>query len=73
MGDDHEYAIAELVRLPAKCSKCNRAFVGRDAIRAPSLRQCCCFWCHGPLVPHPDYPGVIDSETLRSQKQGRLF
>ena len=44
----------------------------RDAIRAPSLRGCRCFWCGGALIPHPDYPPVIDAETARTTHQRQL-
>jgi len=62
-----EYDLADLVPLPAICPRCRRAFVGREAILAPSLANVCCFWC-GPsrairLQPHPDYPGVVDART----------
>lgn len=46
--------------------------VCRDAIRAPSLRQCRCFWCGGELRPHPDHPPVIDAETARGTHQRPL-
>lgn len=45
----------------------------RDAIRAPSLRGCRCFWCGGRLLPHPDHPPVIDAETARKTHQPSLF
>lgn len=68
-----EFELAELVPLPAKCPKCKRVFVGRDAIRAPTLANCCCWRCHTRLIPHPDYPGVVDALTLRRRAEGRLF
>jgi hypothetical protein len=63
-----EYERAEIVPIPAKCPRCKRVFVGRDAIAAPSLDNACCFYC-GPnrstrLIPHPDYP-VVDAKTRR--------
>lgn len=74
MDDDgDEFTVEEIVPLPAKCSKCGRVFVGRDAIRAPSLENCSCWYCWGKLKPHPDYPGVVDAMTLRRRKEGRLF
>lgn len=36
--------------MPARCVGCGYQWTGRDAIRAPSLRNCSCFWCHGELV-----------------------
>ena len=72
--EDYEYARDEIVPLPAKCGKCGRNWVGRDAIRAPSLRQCRCFYCGGKLLPHPLHPGVVDAETRRAMAQfGPLF
>lgn len=58
----------EIVPLPAKCAKCKRDWLGRDAIRAPSLLNCRCFLCGGHLKPHPDYPGVVDALTIRLTK-----
>lgn len=68
-----EFTLAELVPLPAKCSKCRRTFVGRDAIRAPTLANCSCWYCWGKLVPHPGYPDVVDAITVRRRKEGKLF
>lgn len=36
--------------MEAGCEKCGYLWVGRDAIRAPTLRNCSCFWCHGRLI-----------------------
>lgn len=63
-----DYELSELVPIPAKCPRCKREFLGRDAIKAPSLDRVCCFYC-GPnrsvhLIPHPDFP-VIDAASLR--------
>jgi hypothetical protein len=62
------YELDEIVPIPAKCPRCKREFLGRDAIRSPSLDNVCCFYC-GPnrsqrLIPHPDYP-VVDAKTKR--------
>lgn len=73
VDEGEEFTLAELIPIPAKCSKCRRVFVGRDAIRAPSLDNCSCWYCWGKLVPHPDYPDVEDAMTIRRRKQGRLF
>jgi predicted Zn-ribbon and HTH transcriptional regulator len=59
-----EYTLAELVPIPAKCAKCKRNWLGRDAIRAPSLDNCRCFYCGGQLKPHPKFP-VVDAKTKR--------
>lgn len=63
--EGEEYAASELIPLPAKCGKCKRVFIGADAILAPSLKTCRCFWCHGHLKPHPDFEQVVDAETMR--------
>jgi hypothetical protein len=36
--------------IAARCVRCAYFWTERDAIRAPSLRGCSCFWCHGELV-----------------------
>lgn len=59
--------------IPAKCGKCGRGFLGRDAIRAPSIDCCRCWRCHGRLVLHPNYPDHKDARTRRRLKEGRLF
>lgn len=58
------FAESEIVPIPARCTR-GHAWIGRDAIRAPSLRNCCCFWCGAPLRPHSDYPPVVDALTRR--------
>jgi hypothetical protein len=63
--------------IPAKCPKCKRAFLGRDAILAPSLDNVCCFYC-GPnrgtrLVLHPDHKGFIDAKSHRAMTVAPLF
>lgn len=66
---DHEYTLDEIVPLPAVCARCGREFVGPEAIMAPSLDCCQCFYCGGHggrLVPHPDHPGVVDAATRRA-------
>jgi predicted Zn-ribbon and HTH transcriptional regulator len=60
-----EYDLSEIVPIPAKCTKCKRNWTGKDAIRAPSLKICRCFYCDGELIPHPAFPPVIDAETRR--------
>lgn len=39
--------------IPAVCAnrRCGFHWCGRDAIRAPSLEMCRCFWCGSKLVP----------------------
>lgn len=55
-----EYTVEYVTKnaIPAKCVKCGRDWVGRDAIRSPSL-ACCGCWCGGKLIPHPDHVGQI--------------
>jgi len=60
-----EYALDELVPLPAKCRKCGRNWTGRDVITAPPLDNCACYHCGGPLDPHPDFPGVVSAKERR--------
>ena len=69
--DDYEYALSEIVPIPAICTNKNpkkrHLWIdgnGNGAIRAPSLRNCQCFYCGSPLKPHPLYP-VIDAYTKR--------
>lgn len=46
----------------------------RDAIRAPSLEMCRCFWCGGRLKPHPDYqPAKQPKATPDHDRQPALF
>lgn len=59
---------AEIVPIPAKCPKCKFDWVKRDAIRAPSLMNCRCFWCGSRLIRHPSYPRVVDALTRRRQR-----
>lgn len=69
------FTLAEIVPIPAICT--NRkgrrhewiTGNGNGAIRAPSLRNCVCFWCGSSLVPHPDYPPVIDAVTRRRMQE----
>ena len=41
--------------IPARCKKCKREFVDdarfKEAIRAPLLEACRCFYCCGELAP----------------------
>lgn len=53
-----EFGLDEIVPLPAKCSKCKRNWIGKDAIRAPHLDIARCFYCGGQLVAHPKEPPV---------------
>lgn len=63
----------EIVPIPAQCKgKHNHPWVGVDAINAPSLRGCVCFWCGAELRPHPDYPPVVDALTRRLQRGVQL-
>lgn len=72
-----EYTLEELVAIPAYCPRCKRSFLGRDAIRAPSLDNCGCFYCgsvkHVRLVLHPEHKGFIDAKTRREMKEAPLF
>lgn len=74
--DGHDvqvFTAKEIVPIPAICTNKYRKHEwldtnGNGAIRAPSLRNCVCFWCGKPLKPHPDYPPVIDAETRRKMQ-----
>lgn len=62
----------EIVPIPAICTKKYGAHEwidgnGNGAIRAPSLRNCRCFYCGKPLKPHPDFAPVVDAATRRRQ------
>jgi hypothetical protein len=66
------YTSDEIVPIPAQCKGPHKHnWTGRDAIRAPSLGNCCCFWCGAPLRPHPDYPAVIDAATRRRMQRSQ--
>jgi hypothetical protein len=39
--------------IEAYCPGCQRGFVGREAIKSPSLARCRCFFCHTMLEPMP--------------------
>ena len=66
MDEGENYTLEEIVPIPAQCPRCKYSWVGRDAIRAPSLANCGCFWCGSlRLIPHPDYPPVVDAVTAR--------
>ena len=63
--------------IPAKCPRCKRSFLGRDAIRAPSLDNVCCFYC-GPrrttrLVIHPKHKGFVTAKMAREMDKATLF
>lgn len=68
------YGAEEIIPIPAICTGPKRhewiEGNGNGAIRAPTLRHCCCFWCGEPLKPHPDYPGFEDAETRRKRREG---
>lgn len=61
----------EIVPIPAICTGPRKhEWIdgnGNGAIRAPTLRQCRCFYCGHQLKPHPAYPAVVDAETRRKQ------
>jgi hypothetical protein len=73
--EEEEYTVEEVTEaaIPAKCPKCKRNFIGKNAIRAPALDCCCCWYCKTRLVPHPDYPGFVDARTRRRMKETPLF
>ena len=49
-----------LYPLAAQCRRCGHEFIGREAIKAPSLQNCMCFWCHsGKLRLLPRYPSPV--------------
>jgi hypothetical protein len=65
---------AEIVPIPAICTNKNprrrHEWIegnGNGAIKAPSLKNCLCFYCGKPLKPHPDYPGFEDAATKRAR------
>jgi hypothetical protein len=79
---DLEYIKANPI--PAKCTKCKLLFtdgqtvkvrgknvVCNDAIRSPSLTNCRCWQCHGPLVPlEKGGPNTVEEvEQLNSLKK----
>ncbi len=48
-----------LYPIPAYCQKCGHEFLGREAITAPSLQNCICFWCSsGQLRLLQRYPST---------------
>ena len=61
------FASDEIVPIPARCKR-GHDWVGPDAIRAPSLHNCRCFWCGAELRPHPDHPPVVDALTRRRRR-----
>lgn len=68
--EPESYEQSEIVPIPAICTNKYRRHEwidgnGNGAIRAPSLRNCLCFYCGKPLKPHPDYPRVEDAYTKR--------
>lgn len=58
--------------IPAGCAKCNYRWIGPDAIRAPSLENCSCFYCGGRLVPLDKEGYKRRLETLHLHVVGRL-
>jgi hypothetical protein len=79
------FTFEEIVPIPAICTNKNprrrHEWIdgnGNGAIRAPSLKNCLCFYCQAPLKPHPGYPRVEDAATKRARlrattpTQGRL-
>lgn len=75
--DGESYTEAEIVPIPAICTNKRgkrHEWVegnGNGAIRAPSLRNCRCFYCGAPLKPHPLHPRVVDAETERARLRSR--
>jgi hypothetical protein len=59
---DGEYDLTFIIKnpIPSICKNCKYKWVGRDAITAPSLYNCICFWCKGPLIP-------LDFEEYRAR------
>ena len=63
--------------IPAKCPRCKRSFLGRDAILAPSLDNVSCFYC-GPTRPtrlmiHPDHKGFVTAKLARELDKAALL
>lgn len=59
--------------IPAKCPKCRYDWVDKDAIRAPSLSGCCCFWCHSLLRPHRGRKDFALADRHDETRGGRAF
>lgn len=59
---------APLEGIAARCNGCGFRWVGRDAIRAPSLAGCRCFWCAGELV---EFAGATEAGWLDGPKGPR--
>ena len=68
-----EYDLAYIIAngIPARCPQCKRTFEGRDAIHAPSLTNCHCFYCSAPLRPlqRSGPTSVEQVEQLRSRTE----
>jgi hypothetical protein len=73
-GEPEEYTTEEVLArpIPAKCPRCKRSFLGRDAIRAPTLDHVCCFYCGSNrsvhLVIHPAHKGFVTAKMARHAK-----
>lgn len=67
------FARAEIVPIPAICTgRFKHEWIdgnGNGAIRAPSLRNCCCFYCGANLVAHPKLPPVVDAYARRRMNE----
>lgn len=57
------------IRLPAKCPKCDREWVGASGIPAPSLDHQKCAYCDVDLIPHPDYPDTVFAKRMTVSDQ----
>lgn len=74
------YTSEEIVPIPAQCKGRRKGAPkhdwvdsnGNGAIRAPSLINCFCWYCGAELIPHPDYPPVIDARTRRMMQRSSV-
>jgi hypothetical protein len=59
--------------IPAKCKKCKREFVDdarfKEAIRAPLLESCRCFYCSGKLAPLDPAAYRAGLEAMKNHRQ----
>ena len=59
--------------ISAKCKKCGYNWIGNDAISAPSLLGCLCFWCHGELRAHRGERDLIKADTHEETRMGKAW
>ena len=59
--------------IPAKCRKCGWDAVGRNAVSAPSLAACFCYWCLGPLRAHRGERDFAIADNHEETKTGMAW